>query len=113
MAKRWVSFGCLTAAAMVATTACKKSDEAAAPPVAAVPVDATQVTAKLAKADAYDGTEDKVVSKCAACALRMDGSDDYALEVHGYTMHFCSADCKESYEADSDGAVMAMKIPGG
>lgn len=69
------------------------------------------VEAILAKADAYDGTTDKVVSKCAACGLGMGGSEEYALATHGYTMHFCSQDCKGKFETDTDKAVLAMKIP--
>ncbi len=69
------------------------------------------VEAILAKADAYDGTTDKVVSKCAACGLGMGGSEEHALATHGYTMHFCSPDCKGKFETDTDKAVLAMKIP--
>lgn len=69
------------------------------------------VEAILAKADAYDGTTDKVVSKCAACGLGMGGSEEHALATHGYTMHFCSSDCKGKFETDTEKAVLAMKIP--
>lgn len=69
------------------------------------------VEAILAKADAYDGTTDKVVSKCAACGLGMGGSEEHALATHGYTMHFCSSDCKGKFDTDTEKAVLAMKIP--
>ncbi len=69
------------------------------------------VEAILAKADAYDGTTDKVVSMCAACNLGMDGSQEHALATHGYTIHFCSPGCKGKFETDTDKAVLAMKIP--
>ena len=63
----------------------------------------------LASADNADGTEDKVVSKCAGCKLGMDGSADYALTVEGYEMHFCGADCKSHFADDTKTAVMALK----
>jgi hypothetical protein len=63
----------------------------------------------LAAADAADGTEDKVVSKCAGCKLGMDGSADYALTVENYEMHFCGADCKSHFADDTEKAVMALK----
>ena len=63
----------------------------------------------LAAADAADGSEDKVVSKCAGCKLGMDGSADYTLKVKEYEMHFCGADCKSHFAEDTEKAVMAMK----
>jgi YHS domain-containing protein len=69
------------------------------------------VDARLAKADAFDGTVDKVVSKCPACGLAMDGKSENALEVSGYKLHFCTNLCKEGYEKDPAKAVLAMKIP--
>jgi hypothetical protein len=65
----------------------------------------------LAKADAVDGTEDKVVSRCAGCSLGMSGSEQHALKVGEYEMHFCSDGCKSGFSEDTEKAVMAMKIP--
>ncbi len=70
-----------------------------------------EVSAKLAKADLADGKEDKVVSKCGACDLGMDGSADHALTVSGYTLHFCSAGCRSHFEEDTSNAIVAMKVP--
>lgn len=70
-----------------------------------------EVEAILAKADQFDGLADKIVSKCAACALAMDGSPDYAVTAHGYTLHMCSAHCKESFEKDMDRSILAMNVP--
>ena len=69
------------------------------------------VAAKLAEADKVDGTVDKVVSKCAACGLKMDGKAEHALKVSGYTMHFCSAKCKEGFEKDTTKSILALKVP--
>lgn len=71
-----------------------------------------QVKAQLAKADAFDGTVDKVVHRCAPCGLGMDGSAEHALEMEGYTMHFCSAGCLEGYSKDPKKSVMSMTVPG-
>jgi len=70
-----------------------------------------EVEAKLAKADLVDGTADKIVSKCPACALKMDGKPEHALQVAGYTLHFCCASCKQAYEKDPTKAILALKIP--
>lgn len=58
------------------------------------------IKARLAAADAADGATDNVVSKCATCALRMDGSAENELKLEGYTLHFCSAHCKETCAKD-------------
>ena len=71
------------------------------------------VEAKLAEADRLDGKSDKVVSKCASCALGMDGKSEHALEVSGYTLHFCSAECKTRFEKDTTKAILALTIPEG
>jgi YHS domain-containing protein len=69
-----------------------------------------EVERKLFKADALDGTTDKVVSKCVICALRMDGSDEHTAELAGYTLHFCSESCKTYFEADPVAKVLAVQI---
>ncbi len=71
------------------------------------------VEAKLTEADKFDGTIDKVVSKCPSCALEKDGKSEQALEVAGYKLHFCSEDCKAGFEKDTTKAILALKIPEG
>ncbi|MCH8881688.1 MAG: hypothetical protein IID34_17620 [Planctomycetes bacterium] len=71
------------------------------------------VEAKLAEADKFDGTIDKVVSKCPSCALEKDGKSEQALEVAGYKLYFCSEDCKKGFEKDTTKAILALKIPEG
>ena len=68
------------------------------------------VQMKLAMADAVDGKVDHVVSKCAKCMLGMDGSAEHAAKYAGYTLHFCSADCKEGFEKDPEQSVLALKV---
>ena len=65
----------------------------------------------LAKADQVDGTADKIVSKCAACDLAMDGVTEDALKVGQYTLLFCSDDCKQAYAKDLEKSVLAIKLP--
>jgi hypothetical protein len=67
--------------------------------------------AVLAKADAVDGTTDKVVSKCVTCALGMDGSADHAVTVGNYKLHLCSDACKKKFDTDSEKALLALKVP--
>ncbi|MCP4592089.1 MAG: hypothetical protein GY842_15250 [bacterium] len=71
----------------------------------------TQVEGKLAGADAIDGTMDKVVTRCASCRLSMDGSSENLLKVAGYSMHFCTAGCKERFAADTAKLILAMEYP--
>lgn len=71
----------------------------------------TAAVAVLKTADLYDGEEDKVISKCPACNLGMDGSAEHALHFDGYELHFCSEGCKEHFGENTEAAVLAMKIP--
>ena len=72
-----------------------------------------QIEAKLAKADAYDGTVDKTVSKCTSCRLGMDGSADHAFDFAGYKLHFCSEKCKGAFEKDATKKLLALTVPEG
>jgi len=65
--------------------------------------------AALAKADAADGTADKVVSKCVVCSLAMDGSPDYAATYGEYAVHLCSKECREAFLKDPEGILAALK----
>lgn len=89
-----------------------KSTTATADSMAAAPTaaDAAAVEAILAKADAADGTVDKIVSKCAGCGLGMAGLPEHSADCHGYTLHLCSAHCKESYEKNGDAMITALPI---
>ncbi len=53
-----------------------------------------------AAADAADGNTDHVVARCAVCGLGMDGVAEHAATFEGYTLYFCSAECRESFEAN-------------
>ena len=69
-----------------------------------------EVLARLAQADAADGKTDKLVEKCAGCALNMAGKPDKELAVGDYKMHLCSDRCLEAFRADPNGQIMAMKM---
>lgn len=79
------------------------------PVVPAAPVAiAADVVAQLAKADAKDGKVDKVVSKCAGCALGMDGKAEHAAHLGEYTVLFCKG-CADHVK-DAEKVVMGLKL---
>lgn len=80
-------------------------------PTPSNPKSAPAVAAVLAKADALDGKIDKIVTRCAGCALGMDGKADYELEVGEYKMHFCKSGCKDRFAQNPDKEILALKIP--
>lgn len=104
--------GLVVVAALTAACEKKGSEEVRPGTASPVPGDAAAIEAKLAKADAFDGKVDKVVTKCLGCGLGMDGNKDLAATTAGYTLHFCSASCKADFEKDPAKAVMAMRLPG-
>ncbi|MBP1598907.1 MAG: hypothetical protein H6Q05_4284 [Acidobacteria bacterium] len=67
--------------------------------------------AVLAKADAADGTVDKVVSKCVTCMLGMDGNPENSAAYGEYSVHLCSKDCRETFVKDPEKALLALKFP--
>jgi hypothetical protein len=62
-------------------------------------------------ADAADGAEDNVVALCPGCALSMEGDHQHALQVSAYSLHFCSAECKERFAEDTEGSLIALVVP--
>ncbi|UCG32471.1 MAG: hypothetical protein JSU68_12490 [Phycisphaerales bacterium] len=115
MARCW---GCwLVVGALLVPAGCKKEEPAEpASPIGALAekaaeVGETTVAAVLVRADKVDGAEDKVVSKCAGCALAMDGSPDHTLNAEGYTLRFCSAECKDRFAADTTKSILEMNFP--
>lgn len=58
--------------------------------------------AKFAAADRMDGTEDKVISLCASCGLRMSGKPEFSCKIGDYTAHCCAKHCMEAVCADPD-----------
>ena len=67
--------------------------------------------AVLVKADAADGAEDKVVSKCLTCNLGMEGSAEHVAMLGDYKLHLCSDECKAGFEAAPEKALLALKLP--
>jgi len=107
---------------LISVAGCRKEEPEKEQPASDAKVDAkvkvnvkvkVKVEAKLAKADQVDGTADKIVSKCPACALGMDGKSEHALQVSGYTLHFCSEKCKTEFEKDTTKSILDLKIPEG
>jgi YHS domain-containing protein len=95
----------LVAATLLA--ACGKSTTN--PQVETARLTPAQAEAKLAAADLADGTRDKVVARCASCRLGMDGDAANASVHAGYELHFCSAECKQRFDADPDKII--AKLP--
>jgi hypothetical protein len=77
---------------------------------AAIEVSETAL-AVLAKADAFDGAADHVVSRCPSCALAMEGSAEHTLQVGDYELHFCSDHCRGTFAEGAETALLAMSVP--
>lgn len=72
-----------------------------------------EIVAKLAKADALDGTSDRMIMRCAGCRLRMDGSAEHQLKVAGFKMRFCSEACKTGFAENTAEKIRNLEIPEG
>jgi aspartate 1-decarboxylase len=55
-----------------------------------------------------DGAADKIISQCGVCALHMEGDAAHAVQVGDYTLHMCSAACKDAWEKDPTGSMAAL-----
>jgi len=67
--------------------------------------------AKLAAADAADGAKDHIVAKCAVCDLAMEGTPEHVSRYAGYELHFCSQECKETFDHDPHAVLRRPPIP--
>ncbi len=95
---------------VLALAACGRVEAPATSDKSATPAAPSEAAlAALARADAADGTVDKVVSKCVMCSLSMDGSPEHAASYGGYSVHLCSAECYEAFLKDPEGALRALK----
>ena len=122
MQKRFFNYraGCSALVALLlAVAGCPedKAPEPTAPPVeVADPVKdiadvQPEVEAKLAEADLLDGKADKIVTRCASCALKMDGSSEHTRKVLDYTLYFCTEGCAKTFAKNTTESVLAMNIP--
>ena len=109
----------LLPAALLALTACGSQEQAQKAPAASTPaaesatapLSSDELKLKLASADALDGAEDQVVTRCSGCRLGMNGKAEHPISVEGYTLHMCSASCKAHFEKDLQGNLAALEIP--
>jgi hypothetical protein len=69
------------------------------------------VVAILVAADEYDGKSDKTITKCAGCALGMDGKADNKIVYAEYTMWFCAPGCRDDFNKNVKESVLAMQVP--
>lgn len=101
---------CFLVAALLCTAACDTggSIEPAVAPSQEAATD--EILARMAAADAADGTVDKVIRRCVTCSLFMKGDPAHAVTAHGYEAHLCSEPCRERFERDPDAAVMSMSV---
>jgi YHS domain-containing protein len=67
--------------------------------------------AKLEAADAADGAKDHVVAKCAVCGLAMEGTPEHVSRYAGYELHFCSQECKETFDHDPRAVLRRLPTP--
>jgi hypothetical protein len=89
-----------------------QSEKTAAEPAAPASLEMTaELQTKLAGADLVDGEADQVVSNCPGCALAMTGSDQHALHVGEYDLHFCSDGCKERFSKNLEDSLLALAVP--
>ncbi len=70
-----------------------------------------KLVAKLAKADLLDGMEDKVVTRCAMCALSMDGMRDFTVKAAGYELLFCRQGCIDAFSEDVNKSILSLNVP--
>jgi len=85
------------------TTSSTPAEPKPAPAKVATVAISPQVLEALKTADAADGTEDKVATKCSGCALGMDGDPAHVLQVEDYSLHLCSSMCKDYFSKDISG----------
>jgi hypothetical protein len=69
-----------------------------------------EMMAQLEAADSADGAQDKTVTRCASCLLKMDGVPEYALEVGEYTMYFCQDNCRTTFNDKLAGGELALNV---
>lgn len=100
----------LAAVGIVALCRCAQTAPKPAAPALRAEVGAA-AQAVLAQADRFDGQADHVVSRCAGCALHMDGRAEHALEVNDYSLHFCSNSCKADFSKDLERSIVALEVP--
>ena len=101
---------CLAVAGLLCS--CRKSPEDAAAKPPAGPLEVTpSMVAALVRADIADGKEDHLVGKCILCQLHMNGQEANAATIGDYTVHLCSAYCKQQFEADPSQALNALPRP--
>jgi YHS domain-containing protein len=92
--------------AMVGAAAFAACGKGAARPVGDRPTEAE--ASRLEAADAADGVKDHVVAKCAVCGLGMDGKPEHASRYAGYELHFCSDECKETFDHDPHAVIRRL-----
>ena len=99
-----IMFAVLMACGLTSSTPADTKPEPVSEPVEVTTTSITpEVLEALKTADAADGVEDKVATKCSGCALGMDGDAAHTVTVDDYSLHLCSSMCKEYFSKDISG----------
>jgi len=92
--------------------AATKPPAESAPEPTRSPMLTDEIRARLSEADAADGKEDHVISKCVTCNLKMAGNPAFTSVVGNYRMQLCSAGCKALFERDRTKELLALRASG-
>lgn len=107
---KWTAVTLLLMLGLLLPAACGRVEAPGPSPESRAPATPTAAAlAALARADAADGSTDKVVSKCVVCSLTMEGSAEHAAAYGGYSVHLCSEECREAFLKDPEGVLRALK----
>lgn len=102
----------ITIITLAATNGCsRKLEEKTAMPTSIRTIISTAAISRLEEADKADGVTDHVIGKCYVCGLGMDGSEKFAVIVHGYSAHMCSQACQKEFGQSADKIVLETEIP--
>ncbi len=108
----WGFLTCLALAVVLSCGCSKQVATDSSKQVKTIPVSLSdEAKSKLVEADKLDGKEDHVIQRCYSCALGMEGKTDFAAEVDGYTVQFCSENCREHFEKDPQNIIASTEIP--
>ena len=78
----------------------------------AAPSDSVELTSEakafLETGDLKDGQNDNQVTQCIACGFDMPGEPEHLIEVEGYGLHMCGANCKAGFEKNLTASLNAL-----
>jgi hypothetical protein len=96
---------------VLAAAGCGGGSTPVAPPTPPSPELARALAPRLATLDPLDGSADHVIAACVGCGLAMEGSPEHPLVVGEYTLHFCSAECRDQAAKDLEATLEMVEVP--